>query len=64
VDAITDTTIELRVDDLLEDGLYSVPLTVNTLIPETWSDRLRVTHNGELIGHTVAEFRKSQYVSS
>ncbi|MCI0491771.1 MAG: PEP-CTERM sorting domain-containing protein, partial [Planctomycetes bacterium] len=53
VDAITDTTIALRVDDMLDDGLYSVPLTVNTLIPETWSNRLRVTHNGELIGHTV-----------
>jgi peptidoglycan/xylan/chitin deacetylase (PgdA/CDA1 family) len=52
-DEISDTTIELRVDDKLDDGLFCVPLTINTLIPESWSNRLLITHDGEPIEYSI-----------
>jgi hypothetical protein len=35
----------------LDDDLFCEPLTVNTLIPESWSNHLRITHNGKPIGY-------------
>jgi peptidoglycan/xylan/chitin deacetylase (PgdA/CDA1 family) len=64
-DEVSDTAIELRVDDMLDDDLFCVPLTVNTLIPPSWASLLRITHYGESLeyGIRVDPFSGAVYAS-
>lgn len=51
-------SISLQVDDNLDDSLFNVPLTINTVIPPSWVNHLNITHNGQPVDFTIG--RNSQ----
>lgn len=47
---VSEEVITLKIDDMLDDELFSVPLTVVTQLPDSWVTPVHVTHNGLPVG--------------
>ena len=51
-DSNSSAAIQLRVNDSLDNSLFNVPLTINTVIPADWAASLSITDNGQPVTFT------------
>ena len=51
-DSVTNSIIQLHVNDNLDHSLFNIPLTINTVIAASWTSHLFITHNGQEVPHT------------